>query len=67
MKNFKSMKTVGRGKEFGQKPTTLHTPGETPAPLADLATPAPNSVLFQTLTPSLYYYALAQAALRRFT
>jgi len=51
MKNFKNIKKSGRGKEVVEKPTTSHTPGETPAPLADLAALAPNSVQFQTLTP----------------
>jgi len=52
MKNFKNMKNIGRGKEVWEKPRTSHTPGETPAPLADLA---PNPVQFQALALSLYY------------
>ena len=44
---------------MGQNPTTRHTPGETPAPLADLADLAPNSVQFQTLTAFLHYYMLS--------
>jgi len=55
MKNFKNRKTIGRGKEVWKKPTTSHTPGETPAPLADLADLAPTSVQVQTLALSLYY------------
>ena len=37
MKNRKDMKKIGREREDGENPTTTHTPGETPAPLADLA------------------------------
>jgi len=55
MKKFKNMKNIGRGKEVGEKPTTSHTPGETPAALADLADLTPNSVQFQILTAFLYY------------
>jgi len=54
MKNFKNMRNIGRGKEVGEKPTTLHTPGETPTPLTDLADLAPNPVQFQTLAAFLF-------------
>ena len=44
MKIIKKYWKYRSGREVGDNSTTSHTPGETPAPLADLADLAPNSV-----------------------
>jgi len=56
-KNPTNIKNICRDVRMGESPTTTHTPGEIPAPLADLADLDPNSVRFQTLSAFLYYWA----------